>query len=98
MKKYAFKRRGSIRCSDKNCCRAGGTEAQDWADMLFRMYQRYCERQGYKSELTNYQMAMRQVSKPLRCKRKAIWHTVFKSENGVHRLVRVSPFNAQGRG
>ena len=34
---------------------AGGTEAQDWADMLFRMYQRWCERQGYKAEITNYQ-------------------------------------------
>lgn len=77
---------------------AGGTEAQDWAEMLFRMYQRWCERQGYKCEITNYQegdeagikTATMQVDGEMA-------YGYLKSENGVHRLVRVSPFNAQGK-
>ncbi len=77
---------------------AGGTEAQDWADMLFRMYQRYCERQGYKSEVTNYQAGDEAGIKTVTLQTDAeMAYGYLKSENGVHRLVRVSPFNAQGK-
>ena len=77
---------------------AGGTESQDWASMLLRMYQRWCERSGYKCELTNFQdgdeagikTATVQVDGEMA-------YGYLKSENGVHRLVRVSPFNAQGK-
>lgn len=77
---------------------AGGTEAQDWAEMLFRMYQRYCERQGYKSELTNYQAGDEAGIKTVTLQAEGdMAYGYLKSENGVHRLVRVSPFNAQGK-
>jgi peptide chain release factor 2 len=77
---------------------AGGTEAQDWAQMLFRMYQRWCERQGYKCEITNMQdgdeAGIKQVTMQIEGD---MAYGYLKSENGVHRLVRVSPFNAQGK-
>lgn len=77
---------------------AGGTEAQDWADMLFRMYQRYCERQGYKNEVTNYQAGDEAGIKTVTLQAEGeMAYGFLKSENGVHRLVRVSPFNAQGK-
>ena len=77
---------------------AGGTEAQDWADMLFRMYQRYCERQGYKSEVTNYQAGDEAGIKTVTLQSEGdMAFGYLKSENGVHRLVRVSPYNAQGK-
>lgn len=77
---------------------AGGTESQDWASMLFRMYQRWCESKGYKTTVTNWQdgddagikTATLQVEGELA-------YGFLKSENGVHRLVRVSPYNAQGK-
>lgn len=77
---------------------AGGTESQDWASMLARMYQRWCEKQGYKVTITNWQdgddagikTATLQVEGELA-------YGFLKSENGVHRLVRVSPYNAQGK-
>ena len=77
---------------------AGGTESQDWAAMLFRMYQRWCENKNYKTTITNWQdgddagikTATLQVEGDLA-------YGFLKSENGVHRLVRVSPFNAQGK-
>ena len=77
---------------------AGGTESQDWASMLFRMYQRWCESRNYKISVTNWQdgddagikTATLQVEGDLA-------YGFLKSENGVHRLVRVSPFNAQGK-
>ena len=77
---------------------AGGTEAQDWAEMLFRMYQRWCERQGYKCEVSNYQAGDEAGIKTVTMQVEG--DTAFgylKSENGVHRLVRVSPYNAQGK-
>ena len=77
---------------------AGGTESQDWAAMLLRMYQRWCEDHNYKVTITNWQdgddagikTATMQVEGDLA-------YGFLKSENGVHRLVRVSPFNAQGK-
>ena len=77
---------------------AGGTESQDWASMLLRMYQRWCEGKNYKTTITNWQdgddagikTATLQVEGDLA-------YGFLKSENGVHRLVRVSPFNAQGK-
>ena len=77
---------------------AGGTEAQDWAEMLFRMYQRWCERQGYKCEITNYQEGDEAGIKTVTLQVDGeMAYGYLKSENGVHRLVRVSPFNAQGK-
>lgn len=77
---------------------AGGTESQDWASMLFRMYQRWCEGKSYKTTVTNWQdgddagikTATLQIEGDLA-------YGFLKSENGVHRLVRVSPYNAQGK-
>jgi peptide chain release factor 2 len=77
---------------------AGGTEAQDWAEMLFRMYQRWAERQGYKLEVTNYQDGDEAGIKTVTMQIEGeMAYGYLKSENGVHRLVRVSPFNAQGK-
>jgi peptide chain release factor 2 len=77
---------------------AGGTEAQDWADMLFRMYQRWAEKQGYRNEVTNYQAGDEAGIKTVTLQIDGeMAYGYLKSENGVHRLVRVSPFNAQGK-
>jgi len=77
---------------------AGGTEAQDWAEMLFRMYQRWCERQKYKCEITNFQEGDEAGIKTVTMQIEGdMAYGYLKSENGVHRLVRVSPFNAQGK-
>ena len=77
---------------------AGGTEGQDWASMLFRMYQRWAESKGYRVTVTNWldgdeagiKTATLQVEGEFA-------YGYLKSENGVHRLVRVSPYNAQGK-
>ena len=77
---------------------AGGTESQDWASMLLRMYQRWCERQGYKCEITNFQEGDEAGIKTCTLQIEGdMAYGYLKSENGVHRLVRVSPFNAQGK-
>jgi len=77
---------------------AGGTEAQDWADMLFRMYQRWAERQSYKCEITNIQDGDEAGIKTVTMQIEGeMAYGYLKCENGVHRLVRVSPFNAQGK-
>jgi peptide chain release factor 2 len=77
---------------------AGGTEAQDWAEMLLRMYKRWCERQGFKLEVTNFQAGDEAGIKTVTMQIEGeMAYGYLKCENGVHRLVRVSPFNAQGK-
>jgi len=78
---------------------AGGTEAQDWASMLMRMYMRWAEAHGYKvtisSLLDGDEAGIKSVTMQIEGGDYAYGY--LKSENGVHRLVRVSPFNAQGK-
>ncbi len=78
---------------------AGGTESQDWASMLMRMYQRWSEAHGYKVTVTDMQegdeAGIKSVTMTIEGGEYA--YGFLKSENGVHRLVRVSPFNAQGK-
>lgn len=89
---------------DKSACYvsitagAGGTEAQDWAEMLLRMYLRYCEKRGWRTEITEYQAGDEAGVK-------GVTFTVdgefsygyMKAEAGIHRLVRVSPFDGNAR-
>ena len=74
---------------------AGGTESQDWASMLYRMYLRWCERRGFKVELLDYQdgeeAGIKGVSFLIKGENA---YGYAKSENGIHRLVRISPFDA----
>lgn len=74
---------------------AGGTEACDWADMLFRMYQRWCERKGYKVEIIDYSAGdeVGVKSATLEVKGENAYGFL-QCERGVHRLVRISPFDA----
>ena len=77
---------------------AGGTEAQDWCQMLYRMYTRWAERHGYTYQLMDYE-----AGEEAGIKSATILiegenaYGMLKSENGVHRLVRVSPFDANAR-
>ncbi len=77
---------------------AGGTEAQDWAEMLYRMYNRWAERHDYKVELLDYldgdDAGMKSASILIEGENA---YGYMKSESGVHRLVRISPFDASGR-
>lgn len=78
---------------------AGGTESQDWAQMLMRMYMRWAESHGYKVKISNLQegdeAGIKSVTMEIEGGEFA--YGFLKSENGVHRLVRVSPYNAQGK-
>ena len=77
---------------------AGGTESQDWAEMLFRMYQFYCVNHGYKYTVSNWQDGDDAGIKTASMTIEGDYaYGYLKSENGVHRLVRVSPYNAQGK-
>ena len=77
---------------------AGGTESQDWAEMLMRMYIRYCERCNFKVREMDFQKGDEAGIKTVTLEVTGNYAYGFlKSETGVHRLVRVSPFNAQGK-
>ncbi len=77
---------------------AGGTESNDWAAMLFRMYLRWAERNEYKTRQLDFQpgdeVGVKSVTIEIEGEQA---YGYLKSENGVHRLVRISPFNAQGK-
>ena len=77
---------------------AGGTESNDWAEMLFRMYTRYAEKNGYKVKIADMQDGDEAGIKSCTLEIEGEFaYGYLKSENGVHRLVRLSPFNAQNK-
>jgi len=77
---------------------AGGTEAQDWAEMLFRMYLRWLERKSFKSDIIDFQPGDEAGIKSVTFTASGPFaYGYLKSEKGVHRLVRISPFNASGK-
>ena len=77
---------------------AGGTESQDWASMLMRMYMRWAEANNYKLTVSNIQEGDEAGIKTVTLQLEGDFaYGYLKGENGVHRLVRVSPFNAQGK-
>ncbi|MDF1593642.1 MAG: peptide chain release factor 2 [Desulfobacterales bacterium] len=77
---------------------AGGTEAQDWAEMLFRMYTRWVERKGFKLDIIDYQPGEEAGIKSVTFTAGGEYAYGFlKSETGVHRLVRISPYSASGK-
>lgn len=89
---------------DKNNCilevhsGAGGTEACDWAMMLYRMYLRYCEKKGYKTTVIDYQEGEEVGIKSASIKIEGTYaYGYLKNEKGVHRLVRLSPFDAANK-
>jgi peptide chain release factor 2 len=77
---------------------AGGTESQDWAHMLYRMYLRWSEREGFKIEVLDYQAGeeagIKDVSFMIKGENA---YGYMKAENGIHRLVRISPFDSNAR-
>lgn len=77
---------------------AGGTESCDWANMLYRMYTRYCEKKNYKLELIDYQSGeeagIKSVSMIVHGNK---CYGYLKGEKGVHRLIRISPFDSNSR-
>ena len=77
---------------------AGGTEAQDWVEMLLRMYLRWAENRGYKTEIIDYlagdEAGVKSVSFTLEGE---YAYGYIKAEIGIHRLVRISPFDASAR-
>ncbi len=88
---------------DKNCflninSGAGGTESQDWAAMLLRMYLRFCERSDFKTQLLDYQAGEEAgIKSATLFIQGANAYGLLKNEDGVHRLVRISPFDANKR-
>jgi len=77
---------------------AGGTESQDWAEMLFRMYTRWAEKRGFKVETIEYQAGDQAgiKSATILCKGENAYGYA-KTESGVHRLVRISPYDSSAR-
>lgn len=77
---------------------AGGTESMDWADMLFRMYQRYCQKHNFKFKVIDYlageEAGIKSVTVSVTGKNA---YGLLKGERGVHRLVRISPFDTNKR-
>jgi peptide chain release factor 2 len=77
---------------------AGGTESQDWASILFRMYTRWCEKKGFSSEVLDYQdgdeAGIKNATLLMKGEKA---YGYLKAESGVHRLVRISPFDANRR-
>ncbi len=77
---------------------AGGTESQDWAQMLERLYLRWCERRGFEAEILEEQAGEEAGLKSATILVRGPYaYGYLKSENGVHRLVRISPFDGQSR-
>lgn len=77
---------------------AGGTESQDWADMLYRMYSRYCNKKNYSIKLLDILQGEEAGIKSISFLISGInAYGYLKSESGVHRLVRISPFDSSGR-
>ena len=77
---------------------AGGTEASDWAEILFRMYLRWAEKRGYKTELLARTEGEEAGIKSTTLLIKGVYaYGYLKGESGVHRLVRISPFDANSR-
>ena len=77
---------------------SGGTDAQDWAEMLFRMYTRWCEKKGYRSKLVDMQEDTEGGIKSATLLVEGDnAYGYLKNEKGVHRLVRISPFDSSGR-
>jgi peptide chain release factor 2 len=77
---------------------AGGTEAQDWAEILLRMYLRWCDRRGYRKEILEYQPGEEAGVKSVTFLVEGDYaYGYLKAEAGIHRLVRISPFDANSR-
>ncbi len=98
-----FRRMLSGEDDQKNCvltihAGAGGTEAQDWAEMLMRMYMRWCERRGFKTFLLDEQAGEGAGIKSVDLEVQGSFaYGYLKAEIGVHRLVRISPFDSNAR-
>jgi peptide chain release factor 2 len=77
---------------------AGGTEAQDWAEMLLRMYLRFCEKKGFRTEITDYQPGEEAGVKGATFTAEGPYaYGYLRAEMGIHRLVRISPFDSNAR-